>query len=336
MATESTLTRNHIYKALSVMPYDRAGKCTIRPYRAFYLARNLLYQEGIEVSPQDVNRPVLLLAGTSLPLEDRIEFILAIATAGYEVASIENALGGLFDVTIDPVKERPDALRHFLGHLVEIAQVEDITILAQSYSAFEVIRVLLEDPARYRRHIRSILFINPPGLNENTGIVKHSTRFVGHHVLKGYLKARRKLKELSESGLAESMKKRSAEIDFYRTEINGINIWSKRTFVNPARTMRELYDVVSFRIRDYLATLQDEFGYDLNFFLQSDDQLLPVEISLQTLAGLVPSEKIRVVPGGHNDLFFQKWQRKALLDFIGEIRSRTGLNSISPHGSDSL
>jgi hypothetical protein len=42
------------------------------------------------------------------------------------------------------------------------------------------------------------------------------------------------------------------------------------------------------------------------------------------------SRNIKVVPGGHNDVFFQKWQRKALFDFIEEIRLRESIRYRHP------
>ena len=69
-------------------------------------------------------------------------------------------------------------------------------------------------------------------------------------------------------------------------------------------------------------SLQNDYGYDINIFLQADDQILPVGITLSQIRGVIPDNRIKVVPGGHNDMFFQSWQRQELIAFIKGIRNR--------------
>jgi len=39
-------------------------------------------------------------------------------------------------------------------------------------------------------------------------------------------------------------------------------------------------------------------------------------------AKFLPAQNIKVVPGGHNDIVFQAWQRDTFLAFLEQIRGR--------------
>lgn len=285
-------------------------------YRGFYIPSSLLISQGIQVSEENTGRPILLLGGTSIPISDRKEFIGFLLDEGYEVASIENPIGGPLDVEINPAVERPISLRHFVEHLKWNEQVEGIDIVAQSYSAFEVIRVL-KDSLSYRSFVKSITFINPPGLNENTGFFKHIFRFLLLHLFKGYIKAAGTMLERNQSLNGGDKKGR----EYAKREFHGIGTWTLRSIRNMVRTLREVHDIVTFRIEEPLRILKEE--YEINVFLQSDDQVVPALISKKQLKNILSDHHVRLVPGGHNDLFFQEWQRSAFLDFHKEIRARS-------------
>ncbi|HLA05484.1 MAG TPA: hypothetical protein VJZ16_05840, partial [Syntrophales bacterium] len=287
----------------------------ISAYRGFYIPSSLLISRGIPVPEENARRPILLLGGTSIPISDRREFIGFLLDEGYEVASIENPIGGPLDVEINPAVERPLSLRHFVEHLKRNEQVEGIDIVAQSYSAFEVIRVL-KDNLSYRSFVKSITFINPPGLNENTGFFKHIFRFLLLHLFKGYVKAAGAMLERNQP-LNSGYKKGR---EYAKREFRGIGTWTLRSIRNMVRTLREVHDIVTFRIEEPLRMLKEE--YEINVFLQSEDQVIPAHISKEQLKDILPDHHVRLVPGGHNDLFFQEWQRSAFLDFHKEIRAR--------------
>ena len=315
-----------IEETTQVFSLERDGQ--LRSYKAFYISSDILAGQGIKVLDGNSRRPILLLGGTSIPISDRKEFISFILKSGYEMATIENPIGGPFDIKINPKIERPDSLRDFLEFLIESGAVDSIDIAAQSYSAFEVIRVLLEDQVRYQGFVKSIILINPPGLNENTGFFRHSFRFFWHHMLKGYIKI---IKAKSGSGYPPFEKGDPQEKEFVKKEAQGIKTWFLKTFRNVVRTLREIDDIVTFRIKEPLMILQSEYNYDINIFLSTEDQILPVEISLKQIKDLIPSRKIKLVPGGHNDLFFQHWQRGAFLEFVKDIRNRKTIGRL---GSD--
>jgi hypothetical protein len=69
-----------------------------------------------------------------------------------------------------------------------------------------------------------------------------------------------------------------------------------------------------------LKMLQEKYGYNFNLFLQSDDELLPIEYTLKQAQRIIPDNKIKFVPGRHNDIFYQQDQRKSFLEFIQKIR----------------
>jgi hypothetical protein len=194
-------------------------------------------------------------------------------------------------------------------------KVEGIDIIAQSYSAFEVIRVLMAEPS-YRPLIKSIILINPPGFDPRNNLVKHALRFLCNHLLKGYAVNFGRFLGVSLPPSSEDPRKKR---QFILREVGGINLWTLKTFRNMVRTLRELRDIVTFRVKEPLRKLQ-EHGFAVYFFLQAEDQVVPARITREEVRDLVPERNVKMVPGGHNDLFFQEWQREALFDFVQEIR----------------
>lgn len=288
-------------------------------YRAFYITRDHLAGLGIEVAPVNIGRPVLLLGGTSIPISDRMGFIEHLLAAGYEVASIENPIGPLLDFFANPALDRATALRYFIEHLAKERGVATLDIVAQSYSAFETVRVLVANPGLCTL-VRSVILINPPGLNENITFVSHVTRFLTRHFAQGYLKALVPLLGLSSAPPREGTPREKRA--HARKEAQGISIWMAKTVINLMRTFREVQDIVTFRIKEPIKSLQNQQGYDINAFLQSGDQVVPASITEAALKDILPPGHIRIVPGGHNDLFFQEWQRNEFIAFLKEVRSR--------------
>jgi len=109
---------------------------------------------------------------------------------------------------------------------------------------------------------------------------------------------------------------------FSQREIKGVSFWVAQTFANPIRTLKELKDITGFRIKKQLETLID-LGIPIYLFLQKDDKVVPASTTLKEAADILPSDAIKVVPGGHNDLFFQPWQRDEFCRFIHQIRELT-------------
>ena len=306
-----------IEETIRVFPLLQTDSEHIRKYMACYIPSSRLTEQGITVLEGNAKRPILLLGGTSITIYDRREFIEFLLMAGYEVATIENPIGGPLDVGINPKKERPESLRDFIKYLRVEENIDGIDIVAQSYSAFEVIRVLLDDPAGYRPFVRSIILINPPGLNENTGFFKHCFRFLWYHVLRGYAKALR-----AKFGLHSFLSESRTEKEFVKREIHGISTWTIKTFRNLVRSLREGRDIVTFRIKEPLRLLKNKYGYDINILLQAEDQVVPANITREQIRDVLSDRNVKLVPGGHNDLFFHQWQREAFLDFMKEIRGR--------------
>ena len=297
-------------------------------YRAFYITRDHLASLGIEVAPVNIGRPVLLLGGTSLPISDRMGFISHLLAAGYEVASIENPIGPRLDFYANPALDRATALRYFIEYLAKERGVVALDIVAQSYSAFETIRVLMANASLCTTRVRSIILINPPGLDENITFVRHVTRFLTRHFAQGYLEALVALLGLSSAPPREGTPREKRA--HARKEAQGISIWMAKTAINLMRTFREVQDIVTFRIKEPITSLQNQDGYDINAFLQSDDQVVPAPITEAALKDILPPAHIRIVPGGHNDLFFQEWQRDEFVTFLKEIRSRRNCRERCP------
>ncbi len=301
----------------------RGGKVGRRdgriPYRAFYVTRDDLKSLGVEVAPEDVGRPILLLGGTSVPISDRMGFIEHLLAAGYEVTSIENPIGSPLDFHINPGVDRARTLRYFIDHLAKERRITTFDIIAQSYSAFETVRVLMANPSLCRL-VGSIILINPPGLNERITFSSHVIRFLTRHLAGGYLKSLASLLGVATAAPREGTRREKRV--HARKEAEGITVWMARTVINLVRTFREVQDIVTFRIKEPIRNLQNQHGCDINIFLQSDDQVVPAQITEAALKDILPPGHIRIVPGGHIDLFFQEWQRDEFMAFLREIRSR--------------
>ncbi len=279
---------------------------TGREFRCCYIDHVTLERYRIGVSVQNRKWPILVLSGTSLPVSCSQGLLLHIMRSGFEVATIENPIGGPFDFHINPKRERPAALRTFLEHLKNQG-VSRITAVAQSYSSFELIRTLLDHPHELRGFIPHLILVNAPGLDKHNGYFRHLFRFFWSHTIRGV--ANRPAPGLTARGYSK------------RDEKEGICIWMAKTLRNSARSLRELKDIVTYKTIEPIARLMDH-GFDVNFFLQENDQVVPAKISQRELRGTIPDSHIICVPGGHNDLFFQKWQRPAFVDFINQVRSR--------------
>ncbi|MGO9612367.1 MAG: B12-binding domain-containing radical SAM protein [Dissulfurispiraceae bacterium] len=296
-----------------------------REYKGFYVPSSLLSTCGIQTLRENAGRPLLLLGGTSIPIEDRKELIGFLLQAGYEVASIENPIGSPLDFSMRPGLDRAISLTSFLHHLRDKEGVKSVDIIGQSYSAFEIIRSLRGNP-NFSSFVRSIILINPPGLNENITFLKHVSRFIFHHVIGGYLKSLGTYLGFNIVSLEGGHKVKRV---YAKREAQGISTWTFKTCLNLVRTFKEVHDIVTFRIKEPLRDLQDSYGYDINVFLQSHDQIVPTRVTREALKDLVRDDHVEVVPGGHNDLFFQKWQRPAFLNFIRKVRQHKILHEQS-------
>ncbi len=274
-----------------------------KKYGTFYLDGLDLRKYGYPVPAENLYRPVLLLGGTSIPVSYRRRLIKSFLEAGYEVASIENPIGGPFDFRINPVKERPDALKDYMEFLQNSNKVKEINIVAQSYSAFELVRVLLEDPSRYKDFVKCIVLVNPPGFDENLNMSKHIFRFLWKHAIRGYLNPKSNHPD---------------RVGFRKKEKAGIRTWTGISLTNIFRSVREVHDIVHYRIKTPLKKLQEQ-GYKICFFLQTNDQVVPAHITLKHAEDLVPQGQIKCVEGGHNDLFFQEWQRNNFIEYYKQM-----------------
>ncbi len=272
-------------------------------YGTFYVDGIDLRKYGFQVPSEKLHKPILLLGGTSIPISDRKRLIKSLLEAGNEVASLENPIGRAFDFRINPAKERPEALKDYMGHLRNSHGVKEINIVAQSYSAFELVRVLQEDPHRYKDFVKCIILVNPPGFDENLNMPKHIFRFLWRHVIQGYLNPKSCHPD---------------KVGFAKKEKVGIRTWTAKSLTNIIRSLREVNDIVHYRIKTPLKELKD-YGYKVCFFLQTYDQVVPAHITLKHAEELVPPDQIKCVEGGHNDLFFQEWQRKSFVEFYRHV-----------------
>lgn len=288
-------------------------------YKAMYINSRHLTLEGVAVRYNNSRRPLLMLGGTSISLEDQKELIVYLLKAGLEVAAVQTPMGGPLDFDFHPVAMRQLSLEDFVGRLKNDESVKGIDIIAHSYAAYEVVRILTASPPAYRQTVKSVLLINPPGFQHRTGFFPHCLGSLWYHVIGGYVRCWQ-----CRIGLKRCLYDASGAsgADFIDREIAGINSMTFKALNNPVRTIQEIRDIVSFRLLRPIYLLQTLYGYDFNFFLNTGDRIVPVSTTLKSIAGVIPARNIKVVPGGHNDLLFQKWQRPALLSFIEAIRMK--------------
>lgn len=283
-------------------------------YKSLYISSDQLKKYGIDIPADKTGRPVLILGGTSMSLENRNDFFGHILCSGFEVATIQNPLGSLFDIDIDPVRERVASLTNYLETLRTDKCVSGVDIVAQSYSAFEVVRVLSAS-SELRAFVKSVVLINPPGFDSKNNSIKHALRFM-RHVSSGFtnnlLNMFRHKQESAKMFKAERK-------DFSRREIKGISFWTIQTFANPTRTLKELKDITGYRIKAPLKKLMEQ-GVPFYLFLQSEDKLVTVATTIREALEILPEKSIKVVNGGHNDLFFQPWQRDEFCAFLAYVR----------------
>ena len=286
-------------------------------YKSFFVNSEAMEKYGISVRDSARGRPTLVLGGTSISLAERKDFLGHLLWNGFEVAGIENPLGGLRDKDINPTRERPASFRDFLAHLKKNPEIQGLDIVAQSYSAFEVLRVLTKEPD-WATFIKSIILINPPGFDPGNNNLRHVRRFFIQHVIGGYMSS---LFQLLDARLTAPDMLSWEKERFSRREISGINFWTTRTLANPTRTLRELKDITSFSIKEPLQEVISQ-GIPVYLFLQADDRVVPAQVTLYEVRGIIPRQRITVTPGGHNDLFFQPWQRDTLCQLLETIHKR--------------
>ena len=288
-------------------------------YKGLYVAGPWLARRGIRIKPADHRRPVLLIGGTNITLNDQCELISHLLVSGMEMAAIDYPIGTPLGPAIRPKPFRKSALCDFISRLKAERNVKGIDIVAHSYAAFEVVRTLMSDPEAYRSLVKSVVLINPPGFKEKIGAVAHCLRFMFVYVLTGWVKELFQLAGIGAGPIERGDPRRST---YVVRQVRGIAAMACTAFKNPLRSYREVRDIVSFNIVPAMAALSNGYGFHLNLFLNRDDTIVPFQDTLKAVKSFLPEENIKVVPGGHNDLIFQDWQRDAFTSFLRKVRTR--------------
>ena len=97
-------------------------------------------------------------------------------------------------------------------------------------------------------------------------------------------------------GNSPFVKNKTRKKEFIKREVHGITTWSFKSFRNFVRTFREVNDIVKFKIENPLKVLYNDYNYDINVFIQNENQILPVEITLHKKDRQVPHELISYAP----------------------------------------
>lgn len=268
----------------------------------------------IEAHGSPPDQCILVLSGTSIQLADIEFFINCLVGEGYSVASIERDIGGLIDFKTDSKADRKLALGDFIDHLKRDRGVSNIYIIAQSYAALEVVRLLVEAPETYRASIPAVVFVNPAGFDRQMRYLPHCFRFLFIHVLSGYASAVAKL-VMNRRNAPETRR------DF-RRKLTAVHSFFIKTVRNPIRTFKEIADIVSFDIIPYVKLLIEKYGFSFHFVLNGDDNLVSASRTLEWVRRLVPHENVTVFPGNHLDFFVDERQIVSFLDTLGMIAVR--------------
>lgn len=273
--------------------------------------------QGVVVKKDDkfITQCIILLSGTSTQLADISYFLNCLKERGYSVAAIERFIGGLFDIRVKPEFERKAALKDFIHQLTENHRIQKFHVIAHSYASFEVIRLLIDDPITYRKYIENIIFINPAGFNDALRFFSHCLRFTFIFIFKEYLRVFFSL--FKASGNDDFLK------TFYKKKFHATTSLFFKTLQNPARTFKEVADIVSFKIKPHMQTLIEEYGYNFHVALNTDDELVPVAATLHQLIGVLAEKRIMRFPGNHMDLLINDKQIRLFLDHLDKIVGTT-------------
>lgn len=279
-------------------------------------SQNTLTYKGFFLSPEDSlsKHCVLVLSGTSIQLRDIQVVFDHLLKKGYAVAAIERNIGHLFNIYMHPASDRLSALKHFIRHLTQDLGVDHIDIIAQSYASAEVVRALMDAPETYTAHISSIVMVNPAGFNRSIRYLPHCLRFLFIHMLSEYVKTARLIITCKRKGAAETKR--------YIRKWGALNSFFIKTLQNPARTFREIADIVSFDITSQLRFLLKKHGDLFYFVLNKDDTLVAVEKTLSWSQRSVPESHILVFPGNHLDSFIDENQILLISELIDKINNR--------------
>jgi len=254
---------------------------------------------------------VLLLTGTSMQVEDVVYFTDFLQQQGHAVATLERFVGGPFDIGYDPKQDRVDSLEAALSFLLETHMVAKIHLVAHSYASFEAVRVLSRDPARYAGRIHNIVLINPAGFSKKTRFFRHCLRFTFLMVLRECWGSARQLmcvrREQSESS-ALLVRKLHATCVMFR-----------KTVSNPSKTIKEVADVVSFKVKPHLKQLIQDHHYRFHVFINMDDNLVAPDETLRELQDLLPASSMMTCSGHHMDLFVDSSQMILFNAFLTDI-----------------
>jgi hypothetical protein len=265
---------------------------------------------GLAVNDSYSCVPTLVVPGTSIPFEETQEYLAWLIDQGYPVAYIEHPIGGLLDTAIHPKLERPLVLEHFLDCLRDQGpeKIKKVTGLFQSYAAFDVIRLIAKDPQKYKNIMPVFFLDNPAGFNGDINILVHIFRWQFMHLGSGLIK---QVFSKFWGGAYPIPRGDAARGDYRKRELHDLWAWWKNTLKNPVRGgIRELWDICHYRAEEDMQKIQ-KAGYEVSVFKHSGDRILPL---LETLkyAQKIFAQRLFILDGGHNDLFVQVKNRKAI------------------------
>jgi len=252
--------------------------------------------------------------GTSISFAETEDYLAWLLGQGYPVASIENPIGGPFDIGINPKSERPLVLDHFLDYLQDQGpeKVKKVIGLFQSYAAFDVIRLIARKNQKFKNFMPVFYLDNPAGFNGSISLIANALRWQFMHVGIGLVK---QVLNKFWDGAYPIPRGDAARDDYKRREFHDLWVWWKNTLKNPVRgVIRELLDICRYRAEEDIQKIL-EAGYEVGMFKHAGDQLLPIQQTLKYAQNLF-ADKLFILDGGHNDLFVQKKNRKQIADTI--------------------
>ncbi len=269
--------------------------------------------QGLVIKKDEISSDhcIVFLSGTGTQLCDTSILIESLADKGYTVAAIERFIGGISDVRIKPQIERKTALSLFLHYLTKEHLLVKYHIIAHSYAAFEIIRLLADAPEYYRKHIQNIILINPAGFNETIRFVPHCLRFTFLFILKEYIRGF--FHWIKAGNQCNPLKV------VYANKLKITHSLFVKTIQNPVRTYKEVADIVSFKIKPYMQHLIENHDYRFHFVLNTGDELIPISATLGQVNHMIPEDNIMTFPGNHMDLLVHKKQIHSFIDNLERI-----------------
>jgi len=231
---------------------------------------------------------ILILTGTSTQSNDVAHLVQYLIREGdCSVAVIERFIGGPLDIKYCPREERLNDLMRTISELIELREIRRIHVIAHSYGAFEIVRLLSGRAFRYCCHIKNVILVNPVGFSGKKRYVRHCLRFLFLFVAKEYGTA-----------LNSVLWGNNRDLAFRKCCATSSLLF--KSVANLTRTLREIAEIEGETFGTELNELCRS-GFNFFFVVNTSDTLIIPRNIMDGVRSLVPVDRLVTFPGNHID-----------------------------------